>query len=356
MRSLASWLLILGTCLLPFVAAWPLLHPVNGQAWSPGIEEWNARMLWTVLYLVTGALIARVSWGLGLAVALGAGEVLTMPPHIMARTTGGLLMLGGLGVALAASWPSVVKARAAVALGLAGVLEALVMLLQAFRINPLWSGWMLAPENTTPGTFGNRAFCSTFVAMTSLFLPWPALIPIGGLLLYVGNKTAILAFLLGCSIRFSPSPTWTVASMTAVAIVFTLGCVFSLSGAARTWIWTHATVQWLREVPWLGYGLGLAPAIHTPTGIGAAYDEFAWYHVHNEPLQFLRERGLVALPALTGIGVSLRTMLQSRYAGPVAALVMIAFAQPMLHVVPFAAAAVLVCGLALSPTSDPIGA
>ena len=344
--------MLAGAALVPFVALWPLVQR-HGEAMAPAFDLWSARMFWVTILLTLGAFIALRDRWLGAAVGLGALDLFLLPIASWGRSTVTLFAFGALGLVWVRTWSASARAMAGHVLGAVAILESLVMLGQMLGVNPLWGSWIPGPSVMVTGTLGNTAFAAMLVAMTGPFAPvavWGLFVAV---LIGAQSKIALLAFTVACGVRLLPVR-WAAGAIVGALAVFLLGLVLTPSGHARLWIWAAS----LKDLTPFGTGLGLAPIIQTPGGIGAAYDPAGWQNAHSEPIQWIRERGLFGACLLGAFLVTLRRKLQGprvALAG-FAAVAVVALAQSPFHHIATSPLAVIIVGLATPLTSDPTGA
>jgi O-antigen ligase len=144
------------------------------------------------------------------------------------------------------------------------------------------------------------------------------------------------------------------------------------SGATRAWDWWIGLEMW-KESPWVGVGLGnykleflpyKAKFLQTPRGANYDFYIARAAQAHNEYVQVLAEVGVFGLAAVAAFLVFLVTSLLSRlrrnadegdrldlilYSAGLVAVVVHALASFPAHLPASSLAAILVCGLALSP-------
>lgn len=277
------------------------------------------------LALVGAWLTTRDRW-LGVFVLYAAASAVAAQTYL-ALAIAHWIALGAIGLEAVRGLPAVWRARGAVALLALGVAQSVYGALQFAHYDPLWWGWDIPPYYAVHGTVGNPKFYGALLAMLTPLAPW-WLLPVFAFGIVISQSfLAALAATLGVLVR--PGLAWRWRALGVLGGAVTVASVLALRGPstdttyARLNIWALAFREWLAsDVTWFGFGQGAwyerVPSLQVMHRIGLPE---IFLQAHNEVLQLLFERGVLAVAILVAWVVAHRAQLvRSPYRGAALAL------------------------------------
>ena len=351
---LSTYALIGTAAAVPIVAPWPLVRALwaritgDSNVYAVGVshEEWQQRVLWLGMFAILALVVGARSLPLGgVVMLLGLNVALRATPMISYFE----IALVILAVVILSTEP-VVHPHALAVVGAAGLLQALYIIAQRFGFDPL-----IGPSQqtvlgfTATGTLGNRDISSGMLALAAPLVPWWALAVIIPALALTKCAGALLAVVVGLSLRFK---SWTLfyIGMTLGTVALTMKHPESLT--LRWYSSLLGLEDWLRNAPLIGHGLG-GWEQRKPGVMSAGATVESMHHMvpaHNDILQWNYETGLLGAGLLAYAVWMHRSAFSHPLAGPaLSTLVVLSFTEFPFHAVSTALAGAIVIGVALTP-------
>lgn len=359
---------VAGAVLAPLVTWFPMLayrFPWTGlpryQA-AQGIDFWSAQAFWFVSLVCIAVLVGHEDRYLGWAVGFAGLTIFfrgaTMDPTHSVMFAFGAIMLAAMRKAPTSAHPTIKSVLVAI-----GTFELLYVLQQQFlKYDFFWGPWFggqLSELIQPLGTIGTVDGAAAYIAIIAPLMP-PYLIPVALLAIWQGHSvSATLALAAGLLIKYRRRRAVMVA-LVACCLLVAYSSAFHKSlnpwsqhSEGRAAIWGFALKDWAQTDPIVGYGLGgwaaKIPAKQVKEQFSPTKE--LWREAHAEPLQWLCETGVIGLILLVMWLWTHRTMFKHPIWGPsLSALGVNSLVFFPLHVVQLSLLAVILVGLATSPT------